>query len=713
MSRVINPYNFVPVSGRAERKKIIRHDKFPRENLLSGRIECTGYALTPIIVGNKQTGPEHGHKTLHPFRFPDGTIGIPRAALQGAISNVYAAYTNSPMERLQDRTFSFRPNLKHPVGSRASFGLVVNVTPEEILILEIPLSELVFSEKTVPRNGYQYLGEWLTELYKWWNELNEQTTASVPPLPLPSLIQRQVRYRTNNHVNRESNDGELLQNVIQLQACGGLDGDNLFAQKFAENNNRSFRWKRSVFISMETLREAIQQDHFFTLSMLADENQDNVRRFYELSQEHLKSKEGHFNTDHPNLPDKSKVEASLTRNRGSLKMGNTIFYEIRNNCIYSFGRSYYYRFRNMNSIKYKNKDLPNQEIRSMFDLREEQGKHIDEVELSARRRLFGFADESPEDISGNTPDDILKSLAGRVRFSYARHKSGSGCEKKDVPLKILGSPRPSAYEYYLTQDDQSPLRDWGDMRNAGRSGESRGRKFYLHNPNAAWDKSCYEMKRADWPESDNTSFPCHKMNQTVETLLAPREDGPADINRFPIFTFNVIFTNLEAQELDKLILSIGLCNDRHIIQTCLSGAGPLQNNPVFSKDLKAHKIGHGQPLGLGSFLVTVDKLKYLSIDHNGHPVLTEKEVPRNTDPWKNHDELGILLSVKQFKFPVTYRKFTVTRKDGKSTRTIFNFHSRVRQLQAKARFGEPFNAGKVVLPIPERMDEGMDEDDTP
>lgn len=652
MPPLIPPYNFAKVGedrvGR-NRKAPVWHDVFPQLDKLSGRIKCTGYATTPLIVGNEQTGPEGGHKTIKPFKFPDGKYGIPGHTLKGMVANVYAALTDSPMERVSDRTFSFRPNLRP--NRRTRFGLVLKILPNEIKVLWLEKDRIAFgldvsnAVTTAPPEDETLWEQWIDGL--------------------PSST---VRCYTNGPVIREWYDGcgfgpTPYHNCVRFKCGGGLDGGGTYASAFAAARRRNPpRSKFSVLIWRDDLKSALRAGQLSSIS-------DQVLGLYCDTQKHIVSdhiSHGHPLTEHL---DRNEIIGNVGRNRRPLEPGDAVFFEEEGGKVVSVGRSYFYRFRYANTIT-----KAGGKQREVFDVSQEQGKKRDGLTLSPRRRLFGFCDHGV-----SSEDKAVNAYAGRVKFSYARYTDGGNAIDNTI-LKILGSPKPSAYEFYVDQDHNPdlPLKDWGDPGNPGREGRPCGRKFYLHNPKAARDARCFAMQPLDWPDGHPPDDLRHRLNQTAETLLAP-DDTRRPNDRFPKFEFEVKFENLDAEELQYLRLSIGLGNDPEVISRSVASPEPLQAHPCYSGCLKAHKIGHGQPLGLGSFLVTIDKLELLTLEE-GLPKFTQGTIHDEKDAalWNGHEDLANLLTVRNLSIDVGY-----PRKD----RQIHGFHTQVRQMQALKRIG--------------------------
>ncbi|MEL7638066.1 MAG: hypothetical protein AAGU21_00335 [Solidesulfovibrio sp.] len=656
MGTCIPPYNFVPVEvDNISRKPAVTHEAFPRLELYSGRVRCLAVALTPIIVGNRQiehlseeqkrriqqasgSEPHPEHKLLQPFRFPSGEYGIADSTLKGMVSAVYGAITHSPMERVNDRTFSFRPNLSPTGPSKA--GILVQKVGDDWKALLLDTQHFHYGRDP----------ERSPEFESWRGSITEDN--------LNDWMKRGERFCRDRFPKGP---------CLPFNSGGGLDGEGLFTKAFGKG--------KAPFaeVPFDKVDAAIRRKCFVTIPASVVEEFVNTTKH--LMGDHLDG--------HPHEPDKKHVRNALERHRGAsaLTPGRLVFLEIRKvadkEVVISFGLHYRYRWRYKDSIQSENKGLAGEKTRPRFDVSSEKGQSAASAKLSPCRRLFGFVDNKESHRQG-----VLNALAGRVRFSCAQHVAGTGKVDEYVTLKILGSPKASAYEFYLTQDGKSPLCDYGDSGNADpaniRRGQPRGRKFYLHNPNAAKNTTVYQQKGEG---------AAGKLNQTAEILLAPpKNEGEGVLP--PAFRFTVLFENLEKEEFETLLLAIGLGNTQESLLEQLDKA---------DCGLLAHKCGHGQPLGLGSLAVGIERVDILN-SSGGKP------------KWKDYEEVlpipeevfsPALLNILRYqKLPhdIGYPERVLYNKG-----SIHGFHGEVRKRQAKARNRKGVVPPQWVLPDAEKL----------
>lgn len=157
------------------------------------------------------------------------------------------------------------------------------------------------------------------------------------------------------------------------------------------------------------------------------------------------------------------------------------------------------------------------------------------------------------------------AISGKVSVGTGRltSLSSSGTEK-DVPLKILSSPKPSCTYFYLLG---------GDYNNP--SSKIRGRKLYYHH-------SQNDLAYRRGPGDSKDDIIIDNQNVSVETLRNSK------------FKATIDFVNLSEYELGLLLFALDLRN--------------REGEKVY------HKIGMGKPLGLGTVEIKIDEENSFLID---------------------------------------------------------------------------------------------------
>ena len=195
--------------------------------------------------------------------------------------------------------------------------------------------------------------------------------------------------------------------------------------------------------------------------------------------------------------------------------------------------------------------------------------------LTAARLLFGFvgtARSQPADDAilshglgvrnqpngEDRPSDFIH-VAGRVRVNHAVEQ-GAGQDTAQrflqpgqdffVPLRPLGSPKPSAVEHYLHQDkdalnqrdDQGITLTYGDAE--ADASALNGRKFYLHNVRvSSTHTSAFESPGRNDPDADTLAT-----DQASMARFVSREGRQ--------FRFAIRFSSLKPWELGALLFVI-------------------------------------------------------------------------------------------------------------------------------------------------------------
>lgn len=296
-------------------------------------------------------------------------------------------------------------------------------------------------------------------------------------------------------------------------------------------------------------------------------------------------------------------------------------------------------------------------------------------------KLFGFIGSSKEG----------EALGSRIRFSDAKLLK----ENLPDPLFIgpeiipeLASPRVSATEFYLedprkSRQDQIALwnpdyaGNWGNIEGKAKIKSQtdyvpriRGRKFYWH----------HEFNKNLFLKEDQAS----KLNIKIRPIKERAR-----------FEFKLFFNNLTEPELKQLLWTLELGNDLG----------------------KAHKIGMGKPLGLGSIKINISEVCERKVELTNsqlmYTIVQTNQILQNTRNIKNDsgvldlfsniegfkekykDALNIILHVVDLNFisdskiEVIYpknkpKKSAITPKEIKNDTATFNWFTANRQIKGTA-----------------------------
>jgi hypothetical protein len=225
--------------------------------------------------------------------------------------------------------------------------------------------------------------------------------------------------------------------------------------------------------------------------------------------------------------------------------------------------------------------------------------------LCPASRLFGW---TPENAQGEGDENF--PVAGRVRVSVAWSDKRLS-DTRLIPLKILGSPKPQYYPFYLRPENGDPSSVPGYYTiHAGdwwpRAGRLRGRKFYLHHPDAVYDPqapgqsphapaspdaACASVQMT--PEMDKNAHQKQQNGQPIvpEDLRSHQNATAAVLPPGAEFKGYIEFDSLSDYELGLLLWAISLAD-----------------SPLDGCTERAHKLGMGRPLGMGSVRLKIDRI---------------------------------------------------------------------------------------------------------
>jgi CRISPR-associated protein (TIGR03986 family) len=455
------PYGFVSLPPDLKTSTPVWHDGTSSAGRLSGEIRFEFKTLTPLLVGweRGQVGDKvsdwpvpakladtplaNKKSVLCPLRAPWGKrpVIIPGDSLKGLLRHELGALLGAPMERVAERSYSYRPNAMFAQGA-----------------------QLIPRIARVPNDGIEM------------KALDDKTQVRVPTRL--ELLPTNLRY-----------DKKREQNANYYRFDDGNGATYRGGQGAGErlNSKRNLHSKLTANPSGPTesanVSEPVQEGYLATVRHLVDLDH------------------GHFSERHPDVPNNVKGEAARTRILKAAKdevfqPGDLIWVEwdTVKKCIVSLGWHYYYRWAYTDSIR---KTGGNLERHGLFPLDKEREKDGDGApkELSAVRRLLGYTGDNEGSVGIGEGDHA--QLMGRVFVNAGLEVVGENDADEQrflgpTFLKELGMPRPSAVEHYLKQphhprtrpSDNATLVTYGDAAGYDTPGELAGRKFYLDRPNA-------------------------------------------------------------------------------------------------------------------------------------------------------------------------------------------------------------------------------------
>lgn len=503
-----NPYNFVPVVKIPDdnkigkfRKPFISHEKFEG---CSGIITCRLKTLTPFFTSASHSEDDKGgHKRLEFFSVDKEKINGQENEwrMPTVPGSTLRGVIRSVCEAVSNSSFT-------ALGSET---LDYRCSPDESRFLKCGIVTKVANDSN---NG----------------EIKELNKAKLPFLPDEDNVIPNTAEDTMKGWALVEDENRFVKVVVQAKT--DIPVNRNFKEGFFKLTGRSIieNKKNERFFFEDA---ALDSAYAFSL--------DEQRKYNEIISNQNKNAQKEFTNSDSDIATQEISE----RKNYPLSVGHLVYFKMNGENAENLGYVSIPRWQYKNAIHEK--------IDKFF--------HPDEDadSLCPTSRIFGFVRDKK--ISKKKNDEGKSSYAGRVFFSDATFDSEKGKVKydKDIVLDILGSPKPTTFEFYLYNSiNPNQAKDYDDPNT-----RLRGRKFYLHQE----DKGQYRRK-------NNEETP---QNSTLKKVLAKDNE----------FVFTVRFDNLEEYELGLLLWSLSL------------------------EDGMAHKIGMGKPLGLGSVSIEVESLEII------------------------------------------------------------------------------------------------------
>lgn len=529
------PYGFVALPENLTTAPPVWHDGTGAAGRLSGEIRFEIEALTPLLVGWERrvvggdgdepwpvpasiggAGPLAPKKpVLCPLRAPWGNrpVIIPGDSLKGLLRHELAALLGAPMERVAERSYSYRPNSLFP--------------------------KVESGRRLVPR---------LARVPEGGVEMRPLQTGGSHNVRVPArldLLSTNLKYDKNH---------SLTSNYYRFD--GGSGTPYRGGQGAGEKLNSSRKLHSSLIADPNGPTETVEVPSAAKAGYLA-----TLRHLTDLTH-------GHFSERHPDVSDilsGDKARDRILKAAGSVvfRPGDLIWVEwdIDKRCIVSLGWHYYYRWAYTDSVRWR---AGTGERQGLFPLEEERALGEDGApkELSAVRRLFGYTGDN--DGSAGIGKDDHAQLMGRISVNAGIEvvADGDTGDSRFLPptfLTELGLPRPSAVEHYIQQpyhpgsrpSDRATLVTYGDASGYDNPGALAGRKFYLDRQDAYSEE----------PWKDDS--PANRANERSTLALEASCPGRC-------FRFTVRFRDLDPAEVAAIV--VALCP--HQFHSLLGGAHP-------------------------------------------------------------------------------------------------------------------------------------------
>lgn len=448
MNKQINcPYHFVPlhqktIKSEAGNTPIAGHDVYT-ESGLSGELRCELQTLTPAIFGALQAEVDAALSTKAQAKFGSKLAGgksvvlpnqvningkpltlLQGSSLAGMARHNLSALTSSPMLRVQEKSFSYRPN--------ATF-----LTKKDHRIRKIkPFVATVFC--------------------------NNDKVLSVDVYPRLPTAEVEFKYAPD---------------AVSFKHYSHTDRQGYLSKLFSEQNGEAApRVKTTAYVKRYELEGSVRL-----------KIEDPVKRQFEATTAHLcDGSSGHLSTANPMIKEellqrlgitKQELAASIRANRDLANWPENLLIFVdaevdedgRPEKIVSFGNNFRYHWCHSNTTtQFLNLDseggaTPRLQVKPLQCELEAKPS-----ELSMVSSMFGMIRDGEEPFK----------VAGKVSFNHAIEALDQAKTVADqdiwAALDQSGQPKPSAYEHYLLQQQGKPLKWYSDKWMLA------GRKYYLH-----------------------------------------------------------------------------------------------------------------------------------------------------------------------------------------------------------------------------------------
>ncbi len=476
-----------PDADGPQKQKSVEKNRLEYANRISNQVVDVPISGVGLTIKSKSM--------LCPLRAPwgDRPVIIPGDSLKGLLRHELGALLGAPMERVGERSYSYRPNSLYP---------------------NQPHPRLIPRLARIPDNGGIEL-----------RDLEPGVRVRVPVVL--ELFPENLKYDKHHRQNPPRYRFDPPTGGATYR--GGLGaGQNINSRRPLHSRLDAQPDRLTTRVPVPT---KVQQGYLNTLRHLTN-------------LEH-----GHFSERHPDVLNTVNGDTARQRileaaEKEVFSPGDLIWVEwdTKKKCIVSFGWHYYYRWAYVDTVRRKEWS---KERHGLFPLSEE--RMTDDAgapkSLSVVRRLFGYTGDN--DGSEGIGRDDHEQLMGRISINAVT----PGAREEDrflAPafLKELGMPRPSAVEFYLKQpyypntrpSDRACLVTYGDAAGYDEPGELAGRKFYLDRTDA--------YNGEPWKDDSEAN----RLNDRSTLALNATRPGRR-------FRFTVRFRDLDAAELAVVLLA--------------------------------------------------------------------------------------------------------------------------------------------------------------
>ncbi|WP_456441611.1 TIGR03986 family type III CRISPR-associated RAMP protein [Caldithrix abyssi] len=571
---VKSPYNFVPISKHVveyDHPEQVLHD-MPFSDGLSGYVEVKLITQTPTYIRNS------GNNNNDFFNAPIGknnTVSriIPGTSLKGTIRNVLEIISFSKLNKVTDHRYSIRDLSYSKYQSKLTEKVAGVIHPKVKAgwITQISTGDGV-KWNLIP---CQYARVELKDLEKYYFNtyhnnvnLNDRMSSIVKYQRWGNNLSIQFDYKEGDY---QHSPGKIHYKRVTSLGAGKYSGTIVFTGQPFRRNERKKIGKHMEFI-------------FF--------NKGNTS--YDVTA--LKKD---FEFIHTNENEEPNDEWKYWKRKLSSGEPMPVFYLEDKSCnVDSFGLAMMYRLPYPNKIS----DAIRNSNAQHFP------KNNEEYIPDLSDMLFGFT----HNINGKN-----LALKGRIQFGHL-FETGESAQRTNSlgPItKILGSPKPTFYPYYIQQKMDNNFQ-------VPKKGNKYDYKTLMDN----------DVELKGWKR-----YPSENIQPDLNSVPAGNTTTSFEpIDKNAEFTGKIKFFNLRPFELGALLWAISFGNN----------------------SLCQHKIGMGKPLGFGRVLLEISNLKifYDGETHNIHYFLKEFENYMNhkIPNWSQTDQIKELITMADVSYRSNY-----------------------------------------------------------
>ena len=717
-----NPYTFVPVvlsTQKGEKTKsknnlfeVPGHDGGYTEERITGELHIRLRTLTPMLVGARRVTlknpPEQyrdkkgsSRNLLEPWRLSDGRVVIPGSSIKGMLRHYIAALLNSPMERVEEQYYSYRPNLSmngypkpykdsngdYTIEMRESIIQDVNSDDIKIKVLESGRQSLFVQNEIMDSNETLNLGQQVCA-----KQVINNAYRSIKKRKGKEIRDKNGKTKYDYKLISGSSKWHADDDYKVLRYHGGMDREGKMAKLHgspAHTYGHVFTRKHAIENALEAKLDCNAIDEYKrTYSELQNQYHGH------LSKRHPKIKEAEEDNKKIDIPNLLPIQPG----QPLFEPDTLIFTEVmmrkdENGKDYvekvlSFGHHFHYRWAYRDSIHIV--DRPQKaRRRPELSLLEEEYVNNNNGKLAASRALFGYNGE--KNVYGDKFIKHYSRLAGRISINHALEDCDKDKATEDTRfmyggdhfvLKELGSPKASAVEFYIKQNPDTngnALKTYGDLAKDNDS-ELAGRKFYRHQPDAAKEPSVYKADTDD-----------EIRNHRATIVRYASEPGTE-------YKFTLRFVDLDPIELGAVLFVLGIHRADHFLKDKHKSSAECDSQPKY-----ALKIGYARPLGWGSVITEVEEAKVIkpmldndscSFDILKDELLTNWSSALIQDFIDNVDDIAPCLQTCLSAW--NYADQTAAQYPIRENE-IYNFHTNIRRNHAEARRTTNFNGNTEVF----------------